>query len=98
MPERDGRIPPWRFHKAPRIGVQGGQVHRRLREEIRMRRFTTLLVTAGVAIGSAGMTGCGEDDVEDAARDAGNTAEDAFEQGKDEAGEVGKDVERELEE
>ena len=25
----DGRLPPWRFHRAPRIGVQGGQVHRR---------------------------------------------------------------------
>ena len=63
-----------------------------------MRRFTTLLVAAGVAIGSAGMAGCGEEDVEDAARDAGNTAEDAVKEGKDEAGEIGKDVEREIEE
>ena len=63
-----------------------------------MRRLTTFLVAAGVAVGSAGMAGCGEDDVEDAARDAGNTAEDVYEQGKDEAGEVGKDLEREIEE
>lgn len=55
------------------------------------------LMTAGL-LALAGVTGCGEDDVEDAARDAGNTAEDVGNQAKDEAEEVGKDIENELEE
>ena len=63
-----------------------------------MRRISTVIATLVLAAGGAGLAGCGEDDVEDAARDAGNTAEDAYEQGKDEAGEIGKDVEREIEE
>ena len=73
-----------------------------------MRRFTTLLVTAGVAIGSAGLAGCGEGDVEDAARDAGNqaedaardagkTAEDAANDAGDAAEDAGQDIEQELE-
>ena len=70
-----------------------------------MRRFTTLLVAAGVAIGSAGMAGCGEDDVEDAARDAGNTAEDAAkdagntaEDAAKDAGDAAEDVGNDIEE
>ena len=72
-----------------------------------MRRLPTLLVALGLAAGSAGLAACGEDDVSDAARDAGKSAEeagedigrsaeDAYEQGKDEAGEVKDDVENEL--
>ena len=61
-----------------------------------MRRIATLLVALGIA--ASGVAGCGEEDVEDAARDAGNAAEEAGNEAKDEAGEVKKDVEREIEE
>ena len=48
---------------------------RRTRSSRMRARRTTAIITAGL-LALGGLAGCGEDDVEDAARDAGNTAED----------------------
>jgi hypothetical protein len=71
-------------------------------------RRTAAIITAGL-LALGGVAGCGEDDVEDAARDAGNTAEDAANDAgeaaedaagevEDEAGEAADDVQNEVEE
>ncbi len=62
---------------------------------MRTRRIATYITAGLLALGAAG---CGEEDVEDAARDAGNTTEDVGDQAEDEAGEIGNDIENEIEE
>jgi hypothetical protein len=92
----DGRLPPGVVRRLRLPGYVRRTSTTEGTRSMRARQLPTLAVT--LLIGAAGIAGCGEDDVEDAARDAGNTAEDVGNQAKDEAGEVKKDVEREIEE
>jgi drug/metabolite transporter (DMT)-like permease len=92
----DGRLPPGVVQRLRLHGYVRRTSTTEGTRSMRARQLPTLAVT--LLIGVAGIAGCGEDDVEDAARDAGNTAEDVGNQAKDEAGEVKRDVEREIEE
>lgn len=87
----DGRLPPGLGRRASRYptGTPTEGV-----PPMPLRRISAVVAALVLAAGAAG---CGEEDVEDAARDAGNTAEDVGNQAADEAKEAGKDIENEIE-
>ena len=60
-----------------------------------MRRITAVLAAGAVAIGGAGIVGCGDDN-EGPAEDAGKAIDDAGSEAGDELEEQGKEAEREL--
>ena len=60
-----------------------------------MRRITALLATGAVALGGAGLVGCG-DDSEGPAEDAGKAIDEAGSDVVNELEEEGKEAEKEL--
>jgi hypothetical protein len=60
-----------------------------------MRRMTAVLAAGAMAIGGAGLAGCGDDN-EGPAEDAGKAIDDAGSKAGDELEEQGKEAEREL--
>lgn len=61
-----------------------------------MRRITAVLAAGAVAISGAGLVGCGDDDNEGPAEEAGKALDDAGSEAGDELEKGGKQAEREL--
>ena len=61
-----------------------------------MKRITAVIAAAAVALGGAGLAGCGDDDNEGPAEEAGKAVDDAGSEAGDELEKGGKKAEREL--
>jgi hypothetical protein len=61
-----------------------------------MRRVTAVIAAGAVALGGAGLIGCGDDDNEGPAEEAGKAVDDAGSEAGDELEEGGKKAEKEL--
>jgi hypothetical protein len=63
-----------------------------------MRRITAALAAGVVALGGAGLAGCGDDDNEGPGEEAGEAVDDAGSEAGDELEEAGKEAEKEVDE